>query len=203
MNTDIFVKSASIIGTAANVLAHVSEEDDEKYIIDMDEKKELIDNENPIIEEINLPLTFNYTKLKDLNEEIKMYISAHKDCRKLNMSYDKLLKISTLLLTCATSYLLGTESDYYKLETYFAFSSAVTSGLNNYFDNATNGEQHTRLIIMYTELFNKIKKIIDNLNEQKEIDEKYNKYYDSFNQINIKTAEIGLFEHIRKKYDFS
>ena len=142
----------------------------------------------------------NYTKIEDLKNKLDTFLLAHKDCRKIFYRYDKILKISTLIFTCATSYLLGTESEYNNLEMYFAFASAVTSGLNNYFNNETIAEKHTGIIIQYTELINNIDKLLDNLKSQEEIDNYFNEYHDMYTKINNKTVEVGIFEYIRRKY---
>ena len=65
------------------------------------------------------------------------------------------------MLTCATSFLVSTDgAPKTDLDMYIAFGSAFFSGLTNYLKSAEKAGEHRAIILMYTELINKIIKTI-------------------------------------------
>ena len=143
-----------------------------------------------------------YIELLDLKETLDTYLLAHKNCRDRFNYIDKVCNISTLLLTCTTSYLVSsgdtTESN---LDMYVAFASAFTSGITNYINAATKAGDHSGIILMYTELINKIIKTLNCPEDESKIGEKCKEYYTNYIELNTQTAKIGLLAHIRRKYN--
>jgi hypothetical protein len=187
---------------------------------------QLIKNEN-----VDLRLKFKekidkipaFDELIDLKEILDTYLLAHKDCRDKFLFKDKLCNIATLVLTCATSFLVSTDgAPKTDLDMYIAFGSAFFSGLTNYLKSAEKAGEHRAIILMYTELINKIIKTIhcdcdiedgsvvstgsdtgsDNSIERKEgtIKNLCNEYYIKYIELNTQTAKLGLIPKIRKKY---
>jgi len=149
----------------------------------------------------------NKEALENLREKVNNYIKAHRSCKNENLGFDKLLKISILVLTSTTTYLLGTmpeeiNKEDMKIDLYLSFSSAIVSGLNNYFDNSSNAQKHTNLILEYTQLKGKIDIYLNNPDvTQEKINEKQVKYSGKFTALKIKTENIGLFSFARRKFN--
>jgi hypothetical protein len=152
-------------------------------------------------------LPVNKEALEGLRKKVDNYIKAHRSCKNENLGFDKLLKISILVLTSTTTYLLGTmpeeiNKEDMKIDLYLSFSSAIVSGLNNYFDNSSNAQKHTNLILEYTQLKGKIDIYLNNPDvTQEKINEKQVKYSGKFTALKIKTENIGLFSFARRKFN--
>ena len=153
----------------------------------MDEKKKL----TPVCNE-----------LIDLKETLDTYLLAHKDSRDFHNNIDRFCNIMTLSLTCATSYLVTTDGDpSTDLSMYIAFGSAFFSGLTNLLNSATKSGEHKGVILMYTELINKITTAVNCGDPTETNEELYKKYYAKYIELNTQSAKLGLISNIRKKYN--
>jgi hypothetical protein len=140
-----------------------------------------------------------YSELIDLKEILDTYLLAHKDCRDRYNFIDKACNVTTLLLTCATSYLVTTDGvPQTDLDMYIAFGSAFFSGLTNYLNSATKAGEHKGVILMYTYLINRI---IKTLNCDIPTKDTAKRYYEKYIELNTQTAKLGLIPKIRKKYN--
>jgi hypothetical protein len=169
---------------------------------------QLIKNEN-----VDLRLKFKdkidripaFDELIDLKETLDTFLLAHKDCRDNFLVKDKVCNIATLVLTCATSFLVSTDgAPKTDLDMYIAFGSAFFSGLTNYLKSAEKAGEHRAIILMYTELINKIIKTIhcdsDIEGDGGDIKKICKDYYIKYIELNTQTAKLGLIPKIRKKY---
>tara|TARA_B100001094_G_C18172390_1_gene795888 strand:+ start:661 stop:1254 length:594 start_codon:yes stop_codon:yes gene_type:complete len=138
--------------------------------------------------------------MEKLAQKIKNRQNAHKDCRELNLFFDKLLSIGTLVSSGVTTYLINVhtdedESGSYLVERIMGFTTTFISAASTLFDNKSQGCEHHRLSRNYTGLLEEIQRTIDNEECTKEGYTEYNKQYQA-----IHSNSISLFPHIRKKY---
>ena len=140
-----------------------------------------------------------YGELIDLKEILDTYLLAHKDSRDFHNNIDRFCNIMTLSLTCGTSYLVTTDgSPTTDLSMYIAFGSAFFSGITNLLNSATKSGEHKGVILMYTELINKI---ITTINCEEPNESHYKEYYAKYIELNTQSAKLGLISNIRKKYN--
>jgi hypothetical protein len=144
-------------------------------------------------------LTAECIELIELKETLDTYLLAHKESRDYHNRIDKLCNIMTLGLTCATSYLVTAEEQPTNdIPMYIAFGSAFFSGLTNLLNPATKSGEHRGIILMYTDLINKITECVNCGTPDEPL---YKKYYIEYIQLNSQSTKLGLRSSIREKYN--
>ena len=142
-------------------------------------------------------ITDRRNDLKELHIKIKNREIAHKECRDRNYTYDKILKISTLLTSTVTTFLVNSLNDEPNTmpDKVLSFATTVLAGMHAMFNNSNYGAEHHKISRNYSHLAEEIDTHIRENNLSPEIYKECNDKY-----MVIHDNPLGLFRDIRKKY---
>ena len=153
----------------------------------------------------------NYTnyrdKLKELKEKCADYKQAHSYCKSVHFTNDKIVKLTTLLLSSVTTYYISSHteenltSDDLDIDRKLTFATTIVSGINAIFNFSEKIEIHKSLNIDYLKLFNEIDQTINIIDEDRNIKEIYEGYHNRFIILNDRTTDIGLIRYAKNKFN--
>lgn len=137
--------------------------------------------------------------LEKLLDKVKTREIAHKDCRELNKTLDKVLKFSTLIMSTITTYFINSHSEKedsnYIVDRILAFTTTVLSGCHTMFNNNLKAEEHHKVCRNYFQLKSEIETCISLKDYDRDF---YTSSVNSFQTIHGNS--LGLFPHIRKRH---
>ena len=178
---------------------HISEED--MFINDKDVED---------AERVESPVFSHYRDdFESLLKRCLIYKKSHSDCKSFHFMFDKIIKISILLLSTVTTYFISSHDDEHMtiddldIDRKLTFATTLVSGLNAIFNFGEKIDIHKNLNIEYLDLFNQIEKTIRLFNEKYEKEDIraiYEEHYKIFMDLNKRTSDIGIIKYIKVRH---
>lgn len=152
----------------------------------------------------------NYNKIEKLQIILKNLENAHRECRDLNRTLNKLIQIPMLLFSSLmTVFITYNNNDnnlkkeitsyhlniIYWIEFCLTLLVTILSGMNTYFTNGIDAETHHTVSRKYYKMRSQLK--IDMETRNHTFIELYKNYIDNIS--NTREASISLFPFIRKR----
>jgi hypothetical protein len=165
---------------------------------------------------MDIPVVFTEVELASLESDweelfskVDSRIRAHAECRSLNSTFDRTLRILALVTTSGTASLmmlsesLGEDVQDRRLilaELVLSATSAIVAGLINLYNNAGQVQRHQDHIDKYTELRMKID-IARRDNQRRSSRDLWNEYRENYGKVQL--SGISIFDHVRRRYNIS
>ena len=179
----------------------------------MNEEEEHISEEDMFIkdaEKVESPIFSHYRDdFESLLQRCLIYKKSHSDCKSFHYMFDKIIKISILLLSTVTTYFISSHDEEHitvddlDIDRKLTFATTLVSGLNAIFNFGEKIDIHKNLNIEYLDLFNDIEKTIRLFNEKSEkedIQTIYEEHYKIFASLNKRTSDIGIIKYIKVRH---
>jgi len=178
-------------------------------------EKESVSETDMIITETNSELNVSQDNshyrgdLEDLLKQCLSHKKAHADCESIHFMYDKIIKISTLVLSTTTTYFIASHDEEHmtsgdlEIDRILTVLTTLVSGINAIFNFAEKIEIHKSLHSEYGDLFKATEytmRLFDEKMEDKNMRRIYDGHYNAFRDLNKRTSDIGIMKYIENRH---